>query len=153
MALEYVLYTSADLTPADFDAFLYAAIGGTRMDGYLRIGALDATALAEDPDDQAPIAGLLGFTNRLTVTFRLSNRAGAAETDEATVLMIRAVRAFFDRYPADGALLHDDSHVILERLAGAPTVIDLGWDDWTEIPGMADAVDGLERRVLAQPLH
>ncbi|MEV6344753.1 SitI3 family protein [Actinoplanes sp. NPDC051851] len=119
--------------------------------GYARLGALDATPLREDPEEQAPIAESLGFTNRLSVTYRLANRATDQARDEAISATIRSVLAFFDHYPSDGALLFNDSRVILQRVHGA-VVIDRDWEDWTDIPDMREIINGLEARVLPQPL-
>ncbi|WP_148086355.1 SitI3 family protein [Micromonospora sp. HM5-17] len=152
MALEYVLYASADVATEEILAFMANAVGGEIVGTFVRRDALEVTAYRDDPGDEAPIGGMLGFTHRVTATYRLSSRATDEARDEATRAMIRSVLSFFTRYPSDGVLLHDDSRIILQPLNG-PVVIDSDWEDWTEVPGMSHVVAGLDRRSLPQPLR
>ncbi|MEO3744243.1 SitI3 family protein [Plantactinospora sp. B5E13] len=151
MALEYVLYASADVTTEELLSFMANATGGEISGNYVRRGALDVTAYRDDPDDPAPVAEMLGFTHRVTATYRLSNRATPDARDEAARVMIRSALTFFAHYPADGVLLFNDSRIILQRLNG-PVVVDHEWEDWTDVPGMRQLIAGIETRRLAQPL-
>jgi hypothetical protein len=152
MALEYVFYSSANLTVAEFHAFVADAADGEVGRGFVESGALQVTALREDLSDQGPIAALLGFVNRITATYRLSSRAEEPERDQGTLAMIRSLLAVHQRYVGDGVLLYNDDRVILQWLGGGPVVLDEDWADWTDVAGMADLVQGLLQTRLPQPL-
>lgn len=151
MATEYVLYASADLSTEEFRTFMVQVVGGEVLGNFVRRDALDVTPYREDLDDPSPIAAMLGFPHRVTATFRLANLASPEARDEAIRLMYRSVLVFFYHYPADGVLLFNGERVVLQKLHGT-IVIDSEWDDWADVPELPQMVQGLDSRVLPQPL-
>ncbi|MDG4791603.1 hypothetical protein O7626_37880 [Micromonospora sp. WMMD1102] len=54
MAMEYVLYASADLAAEKLRTFIANATGGEVLGNFVRCDALDVTAREEDPDELSP---------------------------------------------------------------------------------------------------
>lgn len=153
MALEYAFYASADLAEEDLIDFMAQVTGGQKIGNFVRSGALDMTpAKEDDPDDVSPIAEMLGFVHRLTITFRIANLASDDEESEATATMVRVVLSFFERYRGAGVLLLNGELVVMQCLEDR-VVFDSNWTDWDDIPTVIDLLRHSEHRALAQPLY
>lgn len=151
MAMEYRFEGSADVPTEELLSFMAAVTGGFITDNYARRDFLDITPWQVEPGDEAFAAAVLGFTDRVTIMFRISNRANSDQRDEAVVLMVRTVLQFFDRYPSEGVLLFNGEQVVLQRLNGG-VVVDSKWEELADIPELAALVAGLEVAPLPQPL-
>jgi hypothetical protein len=149
MALEYVLCAAADITTEEFVAFLAEALNASVHDNDVRRDGLMVIAYRETPGEEYS-PHTIGFTHRVTATFRFSNLAHTRLRDENTVLMVRAVLAFLGRYPGSGVLLFNGERVVLQKLDG-PVELDSGWEDWS-LDGMAKVIAGLPQHPLPQPL-
>jgi hypothetical protein len=78
--------------------------------------------------------------------------ATPTERDRDVATMIRAVLAFFDRYPGGGVLLYNDARVIL-LWTDNDVAFDTEWNKWTtDLPGLSTLVARHAIRSLPQPL-
>src|SRR2546430_15316161 len=116
--MEYRFYGSADVSTEELMAFVATATGGFVTDNYVRRDFLDITPFREEPGEEASVPALFGFVHRVTMSFRISNRANSDQRDEAVVLMVRTVLQFFDRYPSEGVLLFNGEEGVLQKLNG-----------------------------------
>lgn len=149
MALEYVLYAAAELSTEEFLRFMATAVDGEILGNYARADALDVTAYRDD--DPAPIAELLGFTHRVTATFRISGGVDDDALRRAENLMLRAVLRFIDTYAAPGVLLFNDEEIVLQKSDGLPVLVNSEWE-WADPDTAATLLTGRVRRQLDQPL-
>jgi hypothetical protein len=149
--MEYRFEGSADVSTEEMRSFMAAVTGGFIADNYVRRDFLDITPWRVEPGDEASAAAVFGFTDRVTIMFRISNRANFDQRDEAVVLMVRTVLQFFDRYPSEGVLLFNGEQVVLQRLDGG-AVVDSKWEELADIRELAALVAGLEVAPLPQPL-
>jgi hypothetical protein len=149
--MEYRFYGSADVSTGELMSFFADVTGGFITDNYVRRDFLDITPYREESGEEASAPALFGFVHRVTMAFRISNRADADQRDEAVVLMVRTVLQFFDRYPGEGVLLFNGEQVVLQRLNGG-VVVDSKWEELADIPELAALVAGLEVAPLPQPL-
>jgi hypothetical protein len=151
LATEYTFEGSANVSVEELRSFMAAVTGGFITDNYVRSDFLDITPLEVEPGDESPIGALLGFVDRISIVFRISNRADSHQRDEAVVLMVRTVLQLFDRYPSEGVLLFNGEQVVLQRLNGR-VVVDSKWEELADIPELAALVAALEVAPLPQPL-
>ena len=149
MALEYDFYAAADITREEFLTFLAQTMSAPISHDYVRGDGLQATAHRETPEEEASTVNEFGFPERISATFRFANLASEQLTDQNTVLMIRTVLAFFDRYPGSGVLLFNGERVVLQKLDG-DVELDSDWEDFS-LDGMAEVIAGLSQRPLPQP--
>jgi len=149
MALEYTFRGAADITTEEFLAFLAQTMNAPISHDYVRGDGLQVTAYRVDPGEEAASVEEFGFPHRVTATFRFANLAPTQLRDQNTVLMIRTVLAFFDRYPGSGVLLFNGERVVLQKLDG-DVELDSDWEDFS-LDGMAEVIAGLSQRPLPQP--
>lgn len=151
LAEEYTFQGSADVSTEELLSFMAAITGGFITDNYVRRDFLDITPWRVEPGEEATAAAVFGFTDRVTIMFRVSNRANSDQRDEAVVMMVRAVLQVFDRYDGAGVLLFNGEEVVLQRLNGG-VVVDSKWEDLADIPELAALVAALQVTPLPQPL-
>jgi len=159
MAVEYRLYSAADLSGDALASFMADALGGTVIDdspdhgGLRRVvrDGLDVTAYRVIPGDEAYAAGVFNFPHRITAAFRFSNRASEQVRAVNVVLMVRAVLSLFDAYPGDGVLLFNGEEVVLQKLSGQVS-LNSDWEEWADIPELRPLGEGRDIRPLPQPL-
>ena len=151
MAREYFYYGAAELDTDDLRSLLAAAVGGTvGDDGTVVREGLIIWAERETPGEEASAPRLFGFTHRITVLFRLSNRRPELE-EHNTALMIGAVLAILSQTDADGVLLFNGEEAILQTIGGE-AVFDGDWEGWDVFPEAAALKAGRRVARLPQPL-
>jgi hypothetical protein len=148
VAREYFYYGAAELGTDELRSLVAGAVGGiVTADGLVARDVLIIAAERETPGEEASAPRLFGFTHRITVLFRFSNRLPELEEHD-TALMIGAVLAILDRTGADGVLLFDGEEAILQTIGSEP-VFDDDWEGWEELPEAAALKAG--RRVARPP--
>ncbi|MFG1953049.1 SitI3 family protein [Micromonospora sp. NPDC048830] len=153
MADEFDFHASTTAHPEHLAQFLARALDAeTVTPRFLRRDRMHVDLIRlEDPADQDPIAPLLGFTHRVTVTYRLlpSSDEGAYYADVRA--MVDSVLGILDHFGGDGVLLFNGEHMLIEALNGY-VVFDSEWDDFRDVPELAEVARRHELRRLAQPL-
>jgi contact-dependent growth inhibition (CDI) system CdiA-like toxin len=100
VALEYTFLGSADVSTQDMLAFMADAIGGVVTDGgFVQGNGLQVAAYRVAPGEEASASRLLGFTHRVTATFRFANLAAPELSNSNEELMMTSVVQFFETYP------------------------------------------------------
>ena len=152
MALEYTFYGAADATSEELRSLIAAAVGGSvTPDGTILREGMHVTAARVGSDDAHSTTRLFGFDHRVTAIFRFANLSTTGISEHNSVLMVAAVLAVFDTYPALGVLLFNGEEAVLQRFEDG-VVFNCDWEDWSEVDEMAPLLAGHQVRPLPQPL-
>ena len=152
MALEYSWSADADVDVATLRDFIATATGGEQHpDGTVFLDGMYVMAAVESGDDVNPSISQFGFDERISATFRFSNRAGEATTDHNVALMVHVLIAFAQSHGDSGVLLFNGEHAVL-RYGEDGIIFDSEWEDWQENGEVAPLLGQFATRVLPQPL-
>jgi hypothetical protein len=153
MADEFDFHGSAAVEPQQLADFLMPLLGAEMADSrFLRRDRLHVSLLPmESTEEQDPIASLLGFTHRITVTFRFFPSEDQKLYHGNIRAMIEAVLAVLSHFGGDGVLMFNGEYMLIEGLDGSVT-FDSEWDGLREVPELATIAHRYGLRRLPQPL-